>query len=162
MSIYTKAGDLGETSLIGGVRVKKCDERVDAYGTLDELSAFIGVLHDMVSDTKKYQDNLMQIQRHLFIIEAVLACPQGKTIEGLKEDDINWLETRIDEIEKQLPPLHSWLIPGGSITSSYSHVCRTVCRRAERLVVKVGAIGNELKYLNRLSDYFFVFSRILQ
>lgn len=159
MSISTKKGDEGMTSLIGGQRVKKCDDRVEAYGTIDELSAFIGVLHDSLLAGDQTKEFLMQIQRNLFTIEAVLASPGDPTFPHLSEDALTQLEKGIMAIENGLPPLREWVIPGGNVTASYCHVCRTVCRRAERHAVKIGADGVELAYLNRLSDYFFVLAR---
>ena len=161
MAVYTKKGDRGDTSLIGGERVRKCDARVEAYGTLDELSAFVGVLHDQCADNAELQAKLMHIQRNLFTVEAVLACSESHTVEGLKKEEVKGLELAIDAIEKLLPPLRSWVIPGGDLAASYCHVCRTICRRAERRAVEIGATGTELQYLNRLSDYFFVLARKL-
>ena len=161
MSVTTKTGDKGETSLIGGKRVLKCDDRVEAYGSVDELSAFIGVLYDSLPEEDETRPFLMQIQRDLFTIEAVFACPGDPPFPRLAEESLTELEAVTTSIENELPPLREWVIPGGKIAASHSHVCRTVCRRAERQAVKIGANGVELQYLNRLSDYFFVLARKL-
>lgn len=162
MSISTKKGDEGMTSLIGGQRVKKCDDRVEAYGTLDELSAFIGVLYDVLPH---YEEGtkalLMEIQNHLLTIEAVFACPERGRFPGLKSDTVELIEANEKELEVTLPPFKAFVIPGGNLASSYCHVCRTICRRAERQAVKIGAKGVELQYLNRLSDFFFLLARKL-
>jgi len=161
MSVTTKKGDKGETSLIGGKRVLKCDDRVEAYGSVDELSAFIGVLYDSLSTEDETRGFLMQIQRNLFTIEAVFACPGEPSFPRLAERALNELEAEIKTIEDELPQLREWVIPGGNMAASNCHVCRTICRRSERQAVKIGADGLELAYLNRLSDYFFVLARSL-
>lgn len=161
MSIITKTGDEGMTSLIGGGRVLKCDERVEAYGTVDELSAFIGVLYDTLCEAETgTKALLMEIQQQLLIVEAVFACPDEGCISGLKPDALALLENQARELEKSLPPFNAFVIPGGNLAASYCHVCRTICRRAERMAVKIGAKGLELKYLNRLSDFFFLLARV--
>ena len=160
MSIITKTGDEGMTSLVGGHRVLKCDDRVEAYGTVDELSAFIGVLYDMLTDAEpEIKDLLMEIQKNLLTIEAVLACPDKGLVLGLDAGTLTLIETTSQELEGALPPFRSFILPGGNLVASYCHVCRTVCRRAERLAVKVGTTGVELMYLNRLSDLFFLLAR---
>lgn len=161
MSVTTKKGDKGETSLIGGQRVLKCDDRVEAYGSVDELSAFIGVLHDSIPTENAVRSFLMQIQHNLFTIEAVFACPDEPSFPRLTERALTELETEIETIENELPSFREWVIPGGNMAASNCHVCRTVCRRVERQAVKIGADGVELAYLNRLSDYFFVLARKL-
>lgn len=162
MSITTKRGDEGMTSLIGGQRVLKCDDRVEAYGTVDELSAFIGVLHDSIQDP---EDNtktfLMVIQKNLQTVEAILACPEEGKIPHLDPSAIIAVADSITALENELPPFRSFIMPGGNIAASYSHVCRTICRRAERRAVKIGVMGVELQYLNRLSDFFFLLARKL-
>ena len=153
---YTRTGDEGKTSLIGGLRVAKYDDRVEAYGTVDELSAFIGVLY--VLDT---------VQNKLFTIESHFALDENsevkKMIPVLTSDDVAFLEHEIDVMNEQLPELKSFVIPGGNLKASHAHVCRTVCRRAERqgwrLAAQHPVDSLDLKYLNRLSDYFFVLSR---
>ena len=150
------------TSLFGGQRVKKCDDRVEAYGTVDELSAFIGVLHDVLPNSEeRAKALLMDVQRHLLTIEAVFACPEEGSFPGLKQEAIELVESNEVELEAAMPPFKAFVIPGGNLASSYSHVCRTICRRAERQAVKIGAKGVELQYLNRLSDYFFLLARKL-
>ena len=163
--IYTLTGDNGTTSLIGGQRVDKDDVRVEAYGTIDELNANIGRLAH-VSKLQQWQvDIIHKIQNKLFNIGAYLATPSdGKTpVPGLADDDVKELEARIDEIDVQLPPLHGFVLPGGSLTATRCDICRTVTRRAERRVVtlakQVYVDPLVLRYLNRLSDFFFVFAR---
>lgn len=165
MKIYTKTGDKGETGLFGGRRVPKDDLRVEAYGSVDELNAFIGLLHDKYTDDN-IRENLQEIQRRLFSIGAHLAAdPEGdfKIDPDLLPSDIELLENEMDKMDATLPPLRNFILPGGHETVSFCHVCRTVCRRAERLVVKLSRISGEndlpVSYLNRLSDYFFILAR---
>ena len=165
--IYTLTGDNGTTSLIGGQRVDKDDVRVEAYGTIDELNANIGRLAH-VSKLQQWQvDIIHKIQNKLFNIGAYLATPSdGKApVPGLADDDVKELEARIDEIDVQLPPLHGFVLPGGSLTATRCDICRTVTRRAERRVVtlakQVYVDPLVLRYLNRLSDFFFVFARFI-
>lgn len=164
---YTKTGDQGQTSLIGGLRVAKYDDRVEAYGTVDELSAFIGVLNDQEGVTEAMQTVFGIIQNKLFTIESHFALDENsevkKMIPVLSPDDVALLEHEIDAMNAQLPELKSFVIPGGNLKASYAHVCRTVCRRAERQGWRLAASHPvdtvDLKYLNRLSDYFFVLAR---
>ena len=164
---YTKTGDEGKTSLIGGLRVAKYDDRVEAYGTVDELSAFIGVLNDQEGVTEAMQTVFGTIQNKLFTIESHFALDENsdvkKMIPVLSPDDVAFLEHEIDAMNNQLPELKSFVIPGGNLKASYAHVCRTVCRRAERQGWRLAASHSidtvDLKYLNRLSDYFFVLAR---
>lgn len=164
---YTKTGDQGQTSLIGGLRVAKYDDRVEAYGTVDELSAFIGVLYDQEGVTAEMRKVLDTIQNKLFTIESHFALDENsevkKMIPTLTADDVAFLEHEIDVMNEQLPELKSFVIPGGNLKASHAHVCRTVCRRAERqgwLLASQHPVDTlNLKYLNRLSDYFFVLSR---
>ena len=166
MKIYTKTGDLGETGLFGGQRVLKSHLRVEAYGTVDELNSYIGWLRDVV-ENPAVRDLLAQIQHRLFTVGAHLASDPNKPlpIPDLKSDDIQVLETAMDEMDARLPPLKNFILPGGHPTVSICHVCRTVCRRAERLVVTLHETDTVeaivLQYLNRLSDYFFVLARQL-
>ncbi len=167
MKIYTKTGDKGETSLIGGKRVTKNHPRIDAYGTVDELISFIGLLRDQLADNK-IQDILLHIQDRLMVCAAILAsdCEDCKVkIPKLSKKNILYLEQEIDKIESNLSPIHSFIIPGGHPMVSLCHVIRTICRRAERLVVKLSMDYDVpevvMEYLNRLSDYFFVLSRKL-
>ena len=164
---YTRTGDEGKTSLIGGLRVAKYDDRVEAYGTVDELSAFIGVLYDQEGVTPEMKTVLDAVQNKLFTIESHFALDENsevkKMIPVLAADDVAFLEREIDAMNEQLPELKSFVIPGGNLKASHAHVCRTVCRRAERqgwrLTAQHPVDMLDLKYLNRLSDYFFVLSR---
>jgi cob(I)alamin adenosyltransferase len=164
--IYTKTGDAGETALFGGRRVPKSHLRVDAYGTVDELNSFIGLLHDSI-ELESIQDLLKQIQHRLFSVGSYLAAdPAQKLPEtDLEPADIELLENSMDQMDNRLPELKNFILPGGYPTVSLCHVCRTVCRRAERLVVAVHQVDPVaaivLQYLNRLSDYFFVLARYL-
>jgi len=167
MKIYTKTGDKGFTSLIGGTRVPKHHLRIESYGTVDELNSYIGLLRDQeISSPDK--DFLKAIQDRLFTIGALLAADPEKskmTIPDLYMEDIEALENEIDRINTQLPELKHFILPGGSTTISYCHIARCVCRRAERLVVHL-AEQSEVEdkaiiYLNRLSDYLFTLARKL-
>ncbi len=166
MKIYTKTGDIGETSLFGGKRLLKSNLRIEAYGTVDELNSFIGLVRD-VQTNKEQLDILKEVQDRLFTIGATLAsAPDSnahKAVPDLYEDDVVLLETAIDNMDKVLPPITHFVLPGGHVHVSYCHIARTVCRRAERLVVALNS-QNEIaplaiKYLNRLSDYLFVLGR---
>lgn len=169
MNIYTKGGDMGTTSLIGGERVSKYDERVEAYGTIDELSAQMGMLRDMLTEIgiTEFDSDLISILRKLMNIESLMAIGQGG--EGKVKDilaaDIEYLESRIDEISATLPSIENFTIPGGHSTVSQAHICRTVCRRAERQAYRAACeheiSRNALIYLNRLSDYLYVLGRRL-
>lgn len=169
MKTYTRTGDEGTTSLVGGLRVAKFDDRVEAYGTVDELSAFVGVLHDQEDMAEPVKRTLETIQDKLFIIESHFALEEGteikKMIPQLVSEDVTFLEQQIDLMNAHLPELKSFIIPGGNLKASHAHVCRTVCRRAERQGWKLASQYEvdllDLKYLNRLSDYFFVLSRCL-
>lgn len=165
--IYTKTGDQGQTALFGGRKVPKSHLRVDAYGTVDELNSFIGLLRDGTTDTH-IRHVLFEVQHRLFTVGAHLASDPEKPLPtpDLLLDDIQLLEHEIDSMDAQLPPLRNFILPGGHTTVSNCHVCRTVCRRAERLVVALSESGEPveavvLQYLNRLSDYFFMLSRKL-
>jgi cob(I)alamin adenosyltransferase len=167
MKIYTKTGDNGTTSLIGGKRVPKNHERIEAYGTVDELIAVIGVVRDHI-ENKEFIDQLIQIQDQLMICAAILAtdCDDcDAKIPKLSEEAIVWVETSIDVMESTLPILSSFILPGGHAAVSFCHVARTVCRRAERIVLSLSETATVpdivSRYLNRLSDYFFVLSRKL-
>ena len=164
---YTRTGDEGKTSLIGGLRVPKFDDRVEASGTVDELSAFIGVLYDQEGITDELKTVLDTIQNKLFTLESHFALDENsevkKMIPVLTADDVAFVEHEIDVMNAQLPELKSFVIPGGNLKASHAHVCRTVCRRAERqgwrLASQHPVDPIDLKYLNRLSDYFFVLAR---
>lgn len=167
MKIYTKTGDEGTTSLFGGKRVSKSDLRIDSYGTIDELNSYVGLLRDQEVNHKR-KDVLVEIQDRLFTIGSMLATEPGNTkvkIPVLQEGDITFLEKQIDEMDLLLPPMKFFVLPGGHVSISFGHVARTVCRRAERLVIafnqqeKVESLI--IKYLNRLSDYLFVLCRMM-
>jgi cob(I)alamin adenosyltransferase len=167
--IYTKTGDKGKTSLIGGTKVPKSHIRIESYGTIDELNCFIGLLSDQLPEGNS-KIILRGIQDRLFTIGSSLACDPDKEplmrIPDLKEKDLESLEKEIDTMSDQLSPLKSFLLPGGHVLVSTAHIARAVCRRAERACVNM--IENKLfveplviKYLNRLSDYLFVLARHL-
>lgn len=165
MKIYTKTGDKGTTALFGGKRVSKADLRIDTYGTVDELNSWIGLLRDQDVNSKR-RDFLIDIQDRLFTIGSILATEPGNTkvkIPALSLDDVHALEKSIDLMDSELPPMKSFILPGGNQAVSFCHITRTVCRRAERLVIALH--GNEpvdaivIQFLNRLSDYLFVLSR---
>jgi cob(I)alamin adenosyltransferase len=166
MKIYTRTGDDGTTGLIGGSRVKKYDLRLDAYGTVDELNSYLGVVRSL--QTEEQADRILEkIQNKLFVIGAHLASDDSITLVKkqmpLGESDIVLLEKEIDAMNEQLPELRNFILPGGCQATSFCHVARTVCRRAERLIVelseKTEVDPNLIKYINRLSDYLFVLSR---
>ncbi len=165
--IYTKTGDKGRTTLIGGTRVPKYDIRIEAYGTVDELNAFIGLLRDREIDTHS-KEILLEIQERLFTLESSLA-QDGKQLKVdlpvLHTDDVELLEKEIDDMNEQLPPLTAFVLPGGHPVVSYCHIARTVCRRAERLTLRMNekfpVDSLNIQYLNRLSDYLFVLARKL-
>jgi cob(I)alamin adenosyltransferase len=166
--IYTKTGDKGETSLIGGTRVPKYDHRIEAYGTLDELNSFIGLLRDQLTDIHQ-RKVLLKIQENLFTAESLLATDSEKqltrALPQLSEKDVLTLESEIDTMNEHLPALSSFILPGGHPLVSLCHVCRTVCRRGERIIIKLAAATDVdsilIKYINRLSDYLFVLARDL-
>lgn len=166
IKIYTKTGDEGNTALFGGKRLPKSHVRIEAYGTIDELNAFVGLLRDHLEDPPP-RARLFEIQNRLFDLGSYLAAnPEKQLIQlTLRETDIQDLEADIDEMEKSLPPLKNFILPGGHPVLSYCHLARCVCRRAERQVValhlheEVNPLA--LQYLNRLSDYFFVLGRKL-
>ena len=165
--IYTKKGDSGTTSLIGGARVPKFDDRIEAYGTVDELNSWIGLISDQDID-KHTRKSLIEIQDRLFTIESLLAKgPESKDIQlpEIHESDIIFLEKEIDKMNTMLPDLTSFILPRGHTYVSYCHLARTVCRRAERLTIKLANNYTvdplNIKYLNRLSDYLFVLARKL-
>jgi cob(I)alamin adenosyltransferase len=169
MKIYTKAGDQGKTSLIGGTRVPKSHIRIESYGTVDELNSFIGLLNDLVVDEKINAD-LKEIQDRLFTVGSSLACDPEKEsvlrIPDLKEEDILRLETAMDAMNEVLAPMKSFIIPGGHQAISTAHIARCVCRRAERWCVNMQEEDLfvetlVIKYLNRLSDYLFTLARYI-
>ena len=162
--IYTKTGDLGETSLFGGRRLPKSHIRIDAYGTVDELNSWIGLLRDHLSDTDK-KTLLHTIQERLFTIGSNLASDPQKElpVPDILESDIELMEKAIDEMDANLPPLKNFILPGGHPVVSYCHLARCVCRRSERLVVALNVVETVdailIRYLNRLSDFLFVLAR---
>ncbi len=164
--IYTKTGDKGKTSLIGGTKVSKGDLRIESYGTVDELNSYVGLCKDLLQDATGVQ-TLQEIQDRLFTIGAELACDPDKNtnviIPDLHETDIELLEKEIDRMESTLEPLKTFILPGGHPTVSQLHIARTVCRRAERCCVRLASETTVdpiiTKYLNRLSDYLFVLAR---
>jgi cob(I)alamin adenosyltransferase len=184
--IYTKTGDTGKTSLIGGTKVPKSHLRIETYGTVDELNSYIGLLHDHLSVKhikeiireiqdkfvmlNQIKDILREVQDRLFTIGSSLACDPDKEplmkIPDLKEEDVVFLEKEIDAMNEKLPPMQSFILPCGDVTISTAHITRCVCRRAERLCVNM--LEHDLfvdplviKYLNRLSDYLFVVARYI-
>jgi cob(I)alamin adenosyltransferase len=167
--IYTKTGDKGGTSLIGGVRVPKSHIRIESYGTVDELNSYIGMVNDMAAN-KQVDEWLREIQDRLFTVGAVLATNPDKEVKmklpDIHEEDVVWLEERIDLMNESLPEMRSFILPGGNLASSTCHVARCVCRRAERICVAMQE-QNEvippivIQYLNRLSDFLFVLCRYL-
>jgi cob(I)alamin adenosyltransferase len=167
MKIYTKTGDNGQTSLVGGTRVSKTELRIEAYGTVDELNSYIGLLRDQeVNNNRK--DILKEIQDRLFTIGSILASEPEQTkkrIPDLHESDIELLEKEMDRMDESLEPMRFFILPGGHQSVSFGHLARTVCRRAERIVLRLAQESevNELviKYLNRLSDYLFVLCRMM-
>lgn len=167
MKIYTKTGDKGTTSLIGGTKVAKSHLRIEAYGTVDELNSWIGLCHDLLSDDT-CRGILREVQDRLFTIGSSLACDPEKEpkmrIPDLEERDVSLLEKEIDRMNEAIPPMKSFILPGGHPTLSQLHVARCVCRRAERCCVRLHEENQQveaiiIKYLNRLSDHLFVLSR---
>ena len=164
MKVYTKKGDTGKTSLFGGERVSKDHNRLHAYGTVDELNAFIGWSMDL-NQTAEIKQSLSRIQAYLFTIGSYLATPNPEkvTLPPLLPEETTWLEEEIDRMDQHLEPLKNFVLPGGHVLVSQFHVCRTICRRAERWIIAVMETEDIQpsipKYLNRLSDYFFVLSR---
>lgn len=173
MKIYTKTGDKGETSLYGGTRVSKAAARVESYGTLDELNAFIGLAKAEISD-EKVLNQLQKIQFDLFTVGSEAATPTDKLILAngknrqdlmISEEEISELEHWMDDLDAELEPLQFFILPSGGKAAASVHVCRTVCRRAERAMVHLNEteeVRPELiKYLNRLSDYLFILARYI-
>ncbi len=172
MKIYTKTGDNGTTALYGGTRVLKNDLRIEAYGTVDELNSYLGLIRDQ-KEAAKDREFLIEIQKNLFHIGAILATPPEKAVlkNGKQRLDVTKmtseqrLEKAMDKMNEDLPEMTHFVLPGGQLVVSYCHIARCVCRRAERFIV---SLHNEeevapvvLKYINRLSDYLFVLARKL-
>jgi len=174
MKIYTKTGDKGKTSLFGGTRVPKYHLRIEAYGTIDELNAYIGLLKDQKID-KHTSEVLFKIQNELFTLGAMLATPPEKkllksgkerlAIEKINDEKVTFLEREMDCMNESLPAMTHFILPGGNNTVSFCHIARCVCRRAERITTQLSDESELnpqiLMYLNRLSDYLFVLARKL-
>jgi cob(I)alamin adenosyltransferase len=165
VKLYTRAGDSGETAPFGGTRVKKDDPRVDAYGEVDELNAWLGLVRAAGLDPD-LDTEIVQIQRDLFALAAQLADPADKianrvTKAALEDEDVERLEHLIDRLETEVPPLRRFILPGGSTAGAVLHVARTVCRRAERRIVSLAPPVDPvlLRFVNRLSDLLFVLAR---
>lgn len=163
--IYTKTGDKGKTSLIGGSRVDKSDLRVQAYGDIDETKSHIGLLHDLTND-KEIKESLKEIMINLFVAESMVASDSDSSLKKmphLNDENITFLEKKIDKMNEVLKPLSSFILPAGNQLISQTHIARTVCRRAERKSIIAIKENQQLeiviKYLNRLSDFLFVLSR---
>ena len=157
MAIYTKTGDKGETSLASGVRVAKTDPRIEAYGTVDELNSWIGMLRASLPENH-IQDQLSIVQNKLFNLGAALSEAPG---EWISADDIRTLETWIDEMQAIVPKQKAFILPMGGEPVCRCHICRTVCRRAEREMIESNANLTLLQYINRLSDFLFVLARYI-
>jgi len=168
IKIYTRTGDQGQTSLIGGTRVPKFHPRIEAYGTIDELNSYIGLIRDQEIG-EHYRDILLEVQDRLFTAESLIALDPDAGMDiklpQIKDGDITLLEQEIDRMNEQLPELSAFILPGGHPVVSYCHIARCVCRRAERQTIRLGQVQavEELvvRYLNRLSDYLFVLARKL-
>ncbi len=171
MKIYTKHGDSGETSLFGGQRVTKHVARVEAYGSVDELNAVLGEIVSLGLLPDNLATMCQQIQSDLFVLGADLATPEQASdtaqakVQRVAQKEIETVESWIDTLDEELPPLKTFILPGGSVTGAKLHIARTVCRRAERAAVQCHGIDplnpHCLAYLNRLSDFFFVAARVV-
>jgi cob(I)alamin adenosyltransferase len=165
MKIYTKTGDKGETSLLGGTRVLKSDQRIETYGTVDELNSFLGMVSDLETDANR-RAFIREIQSRLFTVGSSLAAETQRAKEfkpDLEEDDIYSLENEIDKMNEVLPVMQNFIIPGGHQLVSTTHIARTICRRAERLIIRLASEEDVeemiIRYFNRLSDFLFVLAR---
>ena len=167
MKIYTKTGDAGKTSLIGGTKVLKNDPRIEAYGTIDELNSFMGVVYDHCTDENS-RNIVKEIQDRLFTIGSELACDPEKNIKmqipDLHESDVELLEKEMDTMDAELPVMKNFILPGGMPAVSFMHVARSVCRRAERKCIDLQQHDGKvdpliIKFINRLSDYLFMLAR---
>jgi cob(I)alamin adenosyltransferase len=164
--VYTKTGDSGITSLISGKRVPKHDTRIRAYGTVDELIAWIGLIKD-TTESQSIKETLLEIQKQLMTVAAQLAIESEnsfpKNLTPIQPEAVNFIENEIDLLTEELPELKNFVIPGGHVLISYAHLARCVCRRAERFVTELNSESPISKiliiYMNRLSDYFFTLSR---
>lgn len=168
MKIYTKTGDKGDTSLIGGTRVPKFHPRIEAYGTIDELNSYLGLIRDQQLD-EHTRGALLEIQDRLFTLESQIAHDPGvelsQPLPELHPEDVSFLEQEIDNMNVNLPELKNFILPGGHTVVSFCHIARCVCRRAERITLRLSQAqpvdSINIMYLNRLSDYLFVLSRKL-
>ncbi|MEX0608611.1 MAG: cob(I)yrinic acid a,c-diamide adenosyltransferase [Balneolaceae bacterium] len=164
MKIYTKKGDTGETSLFGGQRVSKSSKRIDSYGTVDELNSILGMAAAF-GLSEKGAELVNSVQKQLFVLGADLATPKSREvrINRIQDEEVEFLEKAIDQMEKKLEPLKNFILPGGSEAGAALHFARTVCRRAERITVecrhKEEISEVAIKYINRLSDFLFVLAR---
>lgn len=166
--LYTKTGDKGKTSLLGGAKVSKADLRIEAYGNVDELNATIGYLNDKEEVEDRLKQQLYWIQEHLFTIGSALATEagfKGFELPKITEAEVSQIEVWIDAFDQEVPPLKNFILPGGHPAVSWTHVCRTVCRRTERSIISL-ANSDEveeviLQFINRLSDYLFIFARAI-
>ena len=167
MKIYTRRGDQGMTDLIGGVRIRKDDARLEAYGTVDELSSHLGLLNALLDNHGEEADMIRRIQNNLFNIGSYLATDQSQTALydacRLPENEVVLLEENIDKLMQQVPETRGFILPGGTTAAAQAHVCRTVCRRMERAILTLSAqaevIPDILQYVNRLSDFLFVLAK---
>lgn len=171
-NVYTRAGDKGQTGLVSGSRVSKGATRIDCYGEIDELNSFLGMVISLMDKKATYQyirTYLIDIQKRLFDLGSNMACESEKIeqykLPQIKDEYIKEMESKIDSMDKELPPLKNFILPGGTYAASYLHICRTICRRAERHMVRFhdetgeSLPANALEFINRLSDYFFVLAR---
>lgn len=166
MKIYTKTGDGGQTSLVGGVRISKTSTRIEAYGTVDELNSHLGLLAALMDDGPE-REAVYRIQHDLFMVGTCLATDTAQTAlpdsARLDAGETGWLEQQIDAMTAAIPPARSFILPGGCRAAAQAHVCRSVCRRAERRIVALGAEtpvpAEIMKYVNRLSDYLFILAK---
>lgn len=158
--IYTRTGDKGETSLANGERISKADARIEAYGTVDELNSWIGLLRSGVQTTDRYADRVQSelawIQSKLFNLGAALSLAPG---EWIKAEDVRQVEAWIDSMQAEVPKQHAFVLPSGNETMTRCHVCRTICRRAERRMIALGCEDVAMQLMNRISDYLFVLAR---
>lgn len=160
MKIYTRTGDAGTTSIVGGARLTKDAPRIEAYGTVDELNSYLGIILADASTPEPERAVLLDVQNTLFNIGGYLA---GMADPGISDSQIRRLEDSIDAMDKMLPPLHNFILPGGCSVAAHAHVARTICRRAERRIISLASEMNLptdlLAYINRLSDWLYTFAR---
>ncbi|MEQ9404138.1 MAG: cob(I)yrinic acid a,c-diamide adenosyltransferase [Cyclobacteriaceae bacterium] len=166
--LYTKTGDKGKTSLLGGKKVSKANLRIEAYGNVDELNSFLGYLKDQKEVENRLKQQIYWIQEHLFTIGSALATEPGFSgfeLPKISVTEVNQLEVWIDKFDTEVPPLKNFILPGGHPVVSLSHVCRSVCRRTERSIISLAENAEVeeviIQFMNRLSDYLFIFARAL-